>query len=77
MPELIANGVNGLLCQPDNSVDIARGMMHLMTDEALRHRMSKAATASIAKYEIRHTINELEQTYGAGTRWLCTHRGPG
>jgi glycosyltransferase involved in cell wall biosynthesis len=63
MPELVADGVNGLLCQPDDPIAMARGMMCLMTDEALRHRMSKAAIASVAKHAIRHTIDELEQTY--------------
>lgn len=63
MPELVADSVNGLLCQPDDPIDMARGMMRLMTDEALRHRMSKAAIASVAKHAIRHTIDELEQTY--------------
>ena len=63
MPELVADGVNGLLCRPDDPVDIACGMMRLVDDEALRHQMSQAAIAAVANHAITHTVNKLEQTY--------------
>jgi 1,2-diacylglycerol 3-alpha-glucosyltransferase len=63
MPELVADGVNGLLCRPDDPVDIACGMMRLVNDDALRHQMSQAAIAAVANHAITRTVNKLEQTY--------------
>jgi glycosyltransferase involved in cell wall biosynthesis len=63
MPELVTDGENGLLCQPDDPVDMARCMIRLVQDEALWHQMSEAAFAAVANHAITHTVNKLEQTY--------------
>jgi glycosyltransferase involved in cell wall biosynthesis len=63
MPELVADGENGLLCQPDDPGDMARCMIRLVQDESLWHQMSEAALAAVANHAITHTVNKLEQTY--------------
>lgn len=73
MPELITNGENGLLCQPDDPVDMARCMLRLVHDASLRHHMSQAALASVADHTITRTVDKLEHTYRLAI-WRVKHR---
>jgi glycosyltransferase involved in cell wall biosynthesis len=47
IPELIDDGVNGLLIPPDDSAAMAAALEKLLTDEAMRRRFSEAAPKSI------------------------------
>jgi glycosyltransferase involved in cell wall biosynthesis len=46
VPELIQDGINGLLCQPANARDLAQKIQMLVEDPALRTRLGVAARAS-------------------------------
>ena len=73
LPELVTDGENGLLCQPDDPVDMARCMIRLVTDASLRQHMSQAALASVASHSITHTVDKLEHTYRLAI-WRLKHR---
>jgi L-malate glycosyltransferase len=47
-PELIEHGENGLLFQVDDSAELARYLMELLTDEPCRKRMAAAALAKVS-----------------------------
>jgi glycosyltransferase involved in cell wall biosynthesis len=49
IPELIQNGVNGLLCNPADSEDLARKLMMLIEDPALRTKLGASARLSYEK----------------------------
>jgi 1,2-diacylglycerol 3-alpha-glucosyltransferase len=72
MPELVTNGENGLLCQPDDPVDMACCMLRLANDASLRHHMSQAARASVAAHTITHTVDTLEHIYRLAI-WRVKH----
>jgi N-acetyl-alpha-D-glucosaminyl L-malate synthase BshA len=45
VPELVEDGVTGLLCPPDDLAAMARASIRLLTDETLHARMAQAARA--------------------------------
>src|SRR5204863_5699795 len=47
IPELIDNGVNGLLVSPGNTEELAATLDRLMSDDALRQRLRARAPSSI------------------------------
>jgi glycosyltransferase involved in cell wall biosynthesis len=49
IPEEIVDGETGLLVDRGNAAALARGIVHLLHDEALRERMGRNATEFIAK----------------------------
>ena len=73
LPELVTDGENGLLCQPDDPVDMARCMIRLVTDASLQQHMSQAAFASVASHSITRTVDQLEHTYRLAI-WRLKHR---
>jgi len=42
-PEVVSDGETGLLCQPNDPVDLADGITRLLSDASLRRRMSEAS----------------------------------
>jgi glycosyltransferase involved in cell wall biosynthesis len=48
-PELIMDGVNGLLIDPDNSGEIARAIVRLLTDDQLADRLGAAGQQRIMR----------------------------
>jgi glycosyltransferase involved in cell wall biosynthesis len=73
LPELVTDGDNGLLCEPDDPVDMARCMLRLVHEPSLRHRMSQVARASVANHTITYTVDMLEHIYRRAI-WRVTHR---
>ena len=73
MPELVTDGENGLLCQPDDSVAMAHCMLRLVNDASLRFHMSQAARASVTNHTITRTVNTLEHLYRLAI-WRVKHR---
>jgi len=46
-PEVVEDGVSGLLCNPHDAPDIARGIMRLLDDSALAKRLGQGARARV------------------------------
>ena len=47
LPEIIEDGVNGLLCNPDEPQSLGLAMLHMYRDPALRQRLGSQARASV------------------------------
>jgi len=43
VPELVEDGVTGILCPPDDLASMANASIRLLTDDTLHHRMAQAA----------------------------------
>lgn len=51
LPEVIADGQNGLLFDPDDHIQLAEKLKLLMADSDLRRRLSEAARRTAASYD--------------------------
>lgn len=48
--EIITNGLNGLLCEPDNKTDLQNKLERMITDKDLREHIQNNAITSLEKY---------------------------
>ena len=64
IPELVRDGVNGLLVAPDDAHALADAMERLATDFALRARLGDAAIATISEiFDADRTILEMNRLF--------------
>lgn len=64
IPDLIEDGVNGLLVEPRQPEALARAIVALLTDDALRTRLREAAHSHVRKrYSTEAVIADLETLY--------------
>ena len=64
IPDVIAHGANGLLVEPGNPQALARAMVALLNDRALRARLREAAYRDVARrYGIDAVLAQLEALY--------------
>ena len=62
--EVIAQGVNGLLVQPDDHNDLATAMASLATDQKLRERLGQEAIRTVEeKYSLDSVANQYMTLY--------------
>lgn len=59
--EIIEHGKNGYLIPPFDCQDMAKKLMLLMGDEALRKQFAAHAQDNLAKFQMEHIINEWNQ----------------
>lgn len=63
IPELIENGENGLLFEPDNPQDMATCMLHMANKRRKRRRMGHGALKFAAEYQMPQVVDRLEEVY--------------
>jgi glycosyltransferase involved in cell wall biosynthesis len=63
IPELVEDGNDGLIFEPDDEQDMADSMIKLMKDKRLRSEMSQAATDNASDHSMEKTGSKLEQLY--------------
>jgi colanic acid/amylovoran biosynthesis glycosyltransferase len=69
IPELITNGVDGLLVPPSNVQALAEAIARLMDDEPLRIAMGRAARAQVqARYDLARNVDTLAQVFAERVR---------
>jgi glycosyltransferase involved in cell wall biosynthesis len=68
IPELIANGDNGLLVNPGNTQELSAAMKLLIENEELRLILGRNARASVAYLDINNYMNSLENIYRSVVR---------
>ena len=62
-PELVTDGVQGLLVPPRDPVALADGLLRLLGDPELRARMGAAGRARALDFDIRRAVRRMEQVY--------------
>ena len=68
IPELIRDGIDGLLFTPSDSEELACAISHLIDDPGLRRLMAKSCPERIAeKYNLRSNILYLSEVFN---RWI-------
>jgi glycosyltransferase involved in cell wall biosynthesis len=63
LPELIMQGENGYLFEPGDSNELARRIVELFNDTALRERMGKKSRELIANHDIDTVMERFEEFY--------------
>ncbi|MGH8880219.1 MAG: glycosyltransferase, partial [Stackebrandtia sp.] len=63
-PEIITDGVDGLLTEPGDIAGYAAGLRRLMADPALRHTMSQAARKTADRYSPGRVGAEYDELFG-------------
>ena len=63
LKELCQNGRNGYLCEQDNDVEIALGLLRIITNPELRESMSKESLAIAGTHDLEQTLNRFEEIY--------------
>jgi glycosyltransferase involved in cell wall biosynthesis len=65
LPEVIADGVEGLLVPPRSPRAFVQALDRLLSDGELRRRMSVAALERSKSFDIRRAVRRLEEVYEA------------
>jgi len=63
LPELVHDGVNGLLFKPENSRDMASKISRLLSSEKLQKEFGDNSLGLIKKHDIRKTFDAYEKLY--------------
>jgi glycosyltransferase involved in cell wall biosynthesis len=63
MPEVIQDGINGLVIPPRDSKTLAQTIAALLRDEQLRRRLGEAARLRAQDFDIRTAVNRMEEVY--------------
>jgi glycosyltransferase involved in cell wall biosynthesis len=62
-PEVVTDGVDGLLVPSRDPAALADGLLRLLDDPALRERIGAAARLRAAAFDIRTAVARMEQVY--------------
>ena len=64
IPEVVTDGVHGLLVHPGAPQELAQKVLTLLGDEDLRHGMGKAGARLISqKFEVQRMVSQTEELY--------------
>jgi len=63
IPEIIHNGVNGILVPPRDPKALADAICHLLSDEGLRGSLSESGRRVVKNFDIGRTITLTESLY--------------
>jgi glycosyltransferase involved in cell wall biosynthesis len=70
IPELLDDERTGLIVPPGDPHAIARGLLRLVGDPALRYRLGEAArTEASRRFDVRQTVRTFERRYAALVGW--------
>jgi glycosyltransferase involved in cell wall biosynthesis len=70
IPALVVEGETGLLAAPRDPADLARRLVELLEDAALRARLAQGCRAALARYSPAAHLARIENVYSA-----CLARG--
>jgi glycosyltransferase involved in cell wall biosynthesis len=63
LPEIVSDGVEGLVVPPGDVQQLARGLITVLRDQPLRERLGHAAHLRASGFDIRKTVARVEQVY--------------
>jgi glycosyltransferase involved in cell wall biosynthesis len=63
IPEIIHNGVSGLLVRPGNISDLTDALRHLYSNPGLRHELGAALHDRVKRYSVASMAENVEEVY--------------
>lgn len=64
VPEIVQDGVNGLLINPDDHAELARALTRLLADRDLRAAMASAGRARVTRYDAPIVARQFLENIG-------------
>ncbi|MCQ2571035.1 MAG: glycosyltransferase [Candidatus Saccharibacteria bacterium] len=61
--ELVKTNKNGYLCQADDSDEVAKSLVKILSDKDRQAKMSDESIKRAAKHDISHTLTRMEEIY--------------
>ena len=68
VPEIVEDGVNGLLVAPGDPAALAEAIRRFFADDGLRDRLASAARGSVARFAPEAVFDTLEETLARAAR---------
>jgi len=65
IPEIIQDGVNGLLIPPKDPSSLAQAIIRLSLDATLRDRLGQAGLRSAQRFDVRQHVELIQKLYDA------------
>jgi glycosyltransferase involved in cell wall biosynthesis len=66
-PEVVKDGVTGLLVPPDDPAALARALLDITSDSARGRRFGRAGRERVAAhFDVRHMVRHYESLYAGG-----------
>ena len=64
VPEIVKDGITGIIVPPRSSIDLAEGIKHLIADTSLRRSMGEASRRRVVtRFDARQYIDRTEHLY--------------
>lgn len=60
---VIKDGENGLLCEPENAIDLANKVIKVLTNESLRHRLIEGGLDTAKRFSWENIARQVEDYY--------------
>jgi len=67
IPELVKNGINGFLFEPNDAIELSRKILLLANDKKLRREMSQKSLDMIKDHDMKKTVSKFEKIYYENT----------
>lgn len=64
-PDLVKDGVNGILFESENIIDLKKAIIRLVEDSEYRHLLAEGAYSESSKFDIKNCVKKYEQLYKA------------
>jgi glycosyltransferase involved in cell wall biosynthesis len=65
IPEIITDGVNGLLVPPHDPSTLAQAIVRIATEPLLRSRLHRNGPPSVVQFDVRHHVDRVCSLYDA------------
>jgi 2-deoxystreptamine N-acetyl-D-glucosaminyltransferase/2-deoxystreptamine glucosyltransferase len=65
IPDLVEDGLSGLLVRPNDPAALADALSRILTDHDLRHRLAAGARARAEQFSTGAVVPRIEKVYAA------------
>ena len=63
IPEIIKNGVNGILINPESPADLAKELIRLIQNDKLRSDLIEQSRNDVKQFDVSHMMEKTYQQY--------------
>jgi len=76
VPEVVIDGVTGLLTSPGDPVDLANGVCRLLENPTLAERLGKAGARNVASFDWPSVAEHYDRVYDDACARAAHRRSP-
>ncbi len=75
LPEIITDGVAGLLVEPNDPEQLARALIRILTDASLAAELASRCVGESERFSMRHHVRRMEEIFRAVVETAARRRG--